>query len=1000
MLEALRRTPLVGRRRELATLQERLTRMAQGAGGTILISGEAGIGKSRLVAEARACAAAANWSIVQGNCYEPDRSLPYAPLLDLFRSHLTGRPADDFAQTFGPSAPELVKLLPELATLWPGVVATRALDPEPEKRRLFHVLAQVLVGLAGAQSLLLIVEDLHWADDTSIEFLLYLARRVTSHPILLLLTYRSEDVHPSLHRFLAELDRGRLGTELALESLSPHEADTMLQAIFGLNRPVRADFLDAIYALTEGNPFFIEEVLGSLLATGDIYRAGGLWGRKEIEEIRIPRSVQDAVQHRVGQLEESAREVLVLAAVAGRRFDFGLLQALTQHEEHELLGLVKELIGAQLVVEESAERFAFRHALTRQAVYARLLARERTALHRRIGEAVEQLRADVLDLHLEDLAYHFHEARDWERTLKYAQRAGERARALYAPRAAIEHFTCALEAARHLAVVPGPRLYRARGQAYETLGDFERARADYEAALELAGEAHERRAEWQGLLDLGSLWAARDHARTGEYYRRALEWARDMGDSAILAHSLNRLGNWYLNGDEPLAGRRCHEEALAIFRGLGDQHGIAETLDLLGLASNMSCELEESTTYYQQAVALFRELDDRQGLASSLAVLAERGDAYFFETVPSPSASFTEPVEDAELGLRLAREIGWRSGEAYALGVLGFCLGAQGAYGRALGCARESLAVAEEIVHREWMASAHCGLGALHRDLLALPEARQHFEQALALAHAMDSPFWIRCAAGFLASTCVAGGDLARAEAVLNAVVDPGTPARTAAQRLCWCARAELALARAEPGLALEIADRLIASAPNRSHDQVIPRLWQLRGEALAGLRRVDEAERQLRAAAQAAATARRRSLLWKIQLTLGRLYLAERRRDDAAAELSAARSLVAELAADVPDEALRANFLQHATALIPPTPPVPAREAARRAFGGLTAREREVAALVALGRTNRAIATELVLSERTVEGHVASILSKLGFDTRAQIAAWAVEKGLTQLHR
>jgi len=288
------------------------------------------------------------------------------------------------------------------------------------------VLGQFLAGLASAQPLLLIVEDLHWADDASVEVLLYLARRVASQPILLLLTYRGEDVHPSLNRFLAELDRGRLVTELVLACLPPGEADTMLRAVFGLDRPVRADFLDAVYALTEGNPFFIEEVLGSLLAARDIFHAGELWGRKEIGELRIPRSVQDAVQRRVGQVNESARKVLVLAAVAGRRFDLGLLQALTQDEERELLGLVKELIAAQLVAEESAERFAFRHALTRQAVYAQLLARERQALHRRIGEALEHLHADMLDVHLEDLAYHFYEAGDSERTLTASRRGSVR----------------------------------------------------------------------------------------------------------------------------------------------------------------------------------------------------------------------------------------------------------------------------------------------------------------------------------------------------------------------------------------------------------------------------------------------------------------------------------------------------------------------------------------------------------------------------------------------
>src|SRR5262249_18662314 len=154
------------------------------------------------------------------------------------------------------------------------------------------------------------------------------------------------------------------------------DVEAMLQAIFELTQPPRADFLDALFALTDGNPLFIEEVLKSLIASGDIYQEGGAWTRKPLSELHIPRTVQVAVQQRTSHLSEAAHNLLTLAAVAGQRFDFTVLQAVTQQSESELLQLVKELITAQLVVEESDETFAFRHALTQQAIYAGLLARE------------------------------------------------------------------------------------------------------------------------------------------------------------------------------------------------------------------------------------------------------------------------------------------------------------------------------------------------------------------------------------------------------------------------------------------------------------------------------------------------------------------------------------------------------------------------------------------------------------------------------------------------
>lgn len=210
---------------------------------------------------------------------------------------------------------------------------------------------------------------------------------------------------PGLRYFLAQLDRERLAQEISLSRLTLSGVDAMLRAIFTLPRSVQLELPDLIYTLTEGNPFFVEETLKSLLTAGDIFYANGRWDRKSLGELHIPRSVQDAVQQRTDRLSERARRVLILAAVAGRRFDFVLMQQLTQYDEPQLVSLMKELIVAQLVVEESDERFAFRHALTRQAVYADLLVRKRKGLHRSIAETMELLYAAVLDAHLADLAY-------------------------------------------------------------------------------------------------------------------------------------------------------------------------------------------------------------------------------------------------------------------------------------------------------------------------------------------------------------------------------------------------------------------------------------------------------------------------------------------------------------------------------------------------------------------------------------------------------------------
>ncbi len=991
---------VIGRTTELTAIHQLIESTKSGQGQVALLSGEAGIGKSRLVKEAKAYATALNFRIVQGNCFPTDLSCPYAPLLDLIRTLLARSDSTKIQAMLKPFARDLYPLLPEVVLPVTDLITAQpltALEPEQEKRHIFTALVHCFTSLATTLPLMLIIEDLQWGDDTSLEFLHYLARHSTDHPLLLLMTYRNDEIRPALRSWLAQLDRERLAHEYPLTGLSRKDVDAMLQAIFDSQRRVPSETLDALYGLTEGNPFFIEEILKSLITVGGIFYSDENWEHKPLSELHIPRSIQDAVQQRTDQLGKDAKHVLILAAVAGRRFDFALLQQLTHHDEQQLLILMKELIAGQLVVEETADQFAFRHALTRQAIYTQQLVRERRALHLKIAETIESMHAATLEPYLEDLAYHYYKAEVWDKAFHYRQLAGEKAQALYAPRAAIEQFTQALHAAQHMTILPSTTLYRRRGQAYETLGNFEQAQSDYQRALDIARRTHDGAAEWQSDIDLGFLWTVRDYEQAGTFFHRAIELARTLDDPKLEAHSLNRMGNWHLNIEQPLEALRYHREALTIFEKLQDQQGIAETLDLLGMTSYLGGDLVQGTTYYEQAIALFHKLDDRHGLTSSLATLTLRGPTFQTDTMVSASTNLAEVIQDTEKALKIAHEIDQRSAEVYALFQLALCLGSQGEYGRALTIVQQSLYIAEEIEHRQWQTAAHTVLGGIYSSLLAYQQAREHFEQALALAREIGSLFWTRIATGYLASVLILQGDLSHAELVLNAALDPQTLDQTMAQRLMWCAQVELALAYGDPTRALEIIDQLIASAANVSEGEHILRVSKLHGEALIALQRITEAKAALEAAQEVAATQGVRPTLWRIAVLLGNFNKAQGHHEEAEQSYSAARTLIEELAATIPDESLRDNFMRQATRMLPHTrSPSPAR-ATKQAFGGLSMREREVAVLIAQGKSNREIADLLVLSERTIESHVSSILFKLDYTSRTQIATWAIEKGLTR---
>ena len=444
----------VGREPHIAAADRLLDQLVSGQGQTLLITGEAGIGKSRLVSEIKTRAIERRCRVIQSECFETDRALPYAPFLELLR-----------------------ELLPEF------VETPTGLDPEQHKRRLFQAVTDSLAGAARERPLLMVIEDVHWADETSLELMRALARTSAQQRLLLVLTFRSDEIDDGLRGLLTALDRQRLSVELRLQRLSRSNLDAMLRAIFHRTRPSRGEFLDLLYGLTEGNPFFIEEVLRALVGAGDIFVQDGTWERKPIADLRVPRSVEDAVQRRTAQLTPGAREVVQLAAVAGRRFDFELLGALSGLDESTLLSLVKELIAAGLMVEESADQLAFRHALTRQAIYASLLGRERRALHRKVAQALEQIGSPDAVEASADLAYHHAEAAQWQPALVYARKAGELALRMYAPRAAVEQFTRALDASDALRQPGDPELFRLRGQANDLLGEFDAAQADLEASV-------------------------------------------------------------------------------------------------------------------------------------------------------------------------------------------------------------------------------------------------------------------------------------------------------------------------------------------------------------------------------------------------------------------------------------------------------------------------------------------------------------------------------------
>lgn len=954
---------------------------------TLLVSGEAGIGKSRLAAAARERLGRQGWHVLSAAAAEADQSQPLGVLVTLLHRICSHFPPETIAATLGPAAPIVARLLPELSPFFAAETAAEMAELPHLQRLFFAGLGALCTRMADAAPLLIAVDDAHWSDPTSLVGLYELMRRLRGKPIVFFLTARPAAPTHALAGLITQLQRERALHELPLAPLNREELDLLVQITLRLRHPTPAAFLHGLAILTDGNPFFVEEVLSALVVSGQLSVHHGAVTAPDT--LPIPASLRAAVQRHAAFLSPEASELLRTAAVIGRRFDFHTLQHLLERPEAALLSSLKEVIAAGLLVEAEPDRFAFRHALA-QAVFAEeLLTRERRGMHRRLGElltaagAVGQAGA---------ASEHFFAALEWAPALHWARLAADEALRLYAPHEAIIHLSRALAAAQHLAEAPTAELRHLRGQAYETIGETATAQADYAAALASA-QATDRPADaWQALFDLGNLWLTRDAQRAATYLEAMHAVARTLDDPLRLGRSLNSLGALALSRDDPLTAQQHHREALARFTAADDRRGMTETLAALGSAAYLGGNLAQGTAAFTEAIAGFRALNDQGGVIHCLSNLGLRA-AQDTERLDATTLSELEPA--LAHALAMTERFGRRTDEACVRTLFGRYLIAVGRYDGAAAMLQAALQIARESEHPWWTIQARAALGLLYSDLLAPRRALAQLTPALAEAQAGELTMLVRDVCRYLVGAHVQVRAFAPAEAALLTAAAPRNAgeARSVIGRQLLCAAAEVALARGDAQAALELIDGLIATAAEPGG--VIPNLWRLRGMALMHLRRYAEARTVLEAALTTARAEGRRPLAWRIAAALANLAQRQHRERDAQQAAAAALALISELAQTIPERALRETFSARAAAAVPTVVGQSHRQTVKQTFDGLTDRERAVARLVANGRSNREVAAELVISERTVTTHLSNILGKLNLTSRTQLARWALDKGL-----
>src|SRR5438445_1229729 len=582
-------TPLVGREREIATLHDRFAEVKAGRGQVVFVAGDAGIGKSRLLLEFRRGLADAHETVtwLEGQCVSFGQAVPFLPLIDQLRENFRieefdGEPeiiakVEHGMRRMGGLEPH-IPYVRYMLSVDAGVRGYGATDPFARRRKDFDAIRALSLRGARLRPLVLVFEDLHWVDSSTEEYLASIMDSIASVPLLLVLTYRVGYNPPFGTR--------SFHTSLALHTLSEAEALAMAGRVLGTER-LPDELRAALMQKAEGVPLFIEEVTKTLLDLGVLRKeTGGYRIVGHIGGVSVPDTIQDIIMARLDRLGDDGKRMVQLASVIGRQFLVRLLQRVGGLQDR-LEGLLLELKKLEIVYELrllDEPAYIFKHAVIQDVAYNSLLKERRKELHRAVGYAIEELYADRLAEHYEELAHHFYQGEDWPKAFGYLVSSGDRAKDAYANQAALDVYGRALEVGSHAASRVTSRqlmeIHRRRSQVWLLLTWYSEAIADLEEMLVLARASRDRLGEGEALAELAhSHWAtfSSDHMpRARDCAEAALTIARETGDQRVLAKSLGYLGLLdQVGGDLEEADRKL-EESLRLAEAGGFKDSIAQ----------------------------------------------------------------------------------------------------------------------------------------------------------------------------------------------------------------------------------------------------------------------------------------------------------------------------------------------------------------------------------------------------------------------------------------